>query len=206
MNFKIAITPALFLLLTSFSFAHAQVKQCLLDLSVTKYQKNEDAPEIPISGASATATNIVTKKVTKAVLFEGMPRFAKLREGIYNLTVTKAGYARTFKRVKFDCSGLVEDGSVSEDIFLWEGSPEQTMRMRSVVITLSPKEKSPTAPPKDETSKPVSQASQPISESPKTSLQIEFSKSISQIPKSISGGVLNGKSRILVRPEYPLVP
>jgi len=168
MNFKISIALWLFLVLTSFSLTHAQVKQCPLNLSVTKYQKNEDAPETPISSASATATNIVTKKVTKAILFEGMPRFTKLREGRYDLTVTKVGYARTFKRVKIDCSGLAEDGSVSEDISLWVGSPEQTMRMRSVIITLSPKEKSPTTPPQDETSKPVSPVVKPASELPNT--------------------------------------
>ncbi len=180
MNFKISITLWLFLVLTIFSFAHAQVNECPLDLSITQYQKNAEAADIPISDANATATNIATKKVTKAVLFKGMPRFPKLREGNYNLSVAKAGYARTFKRIKIDCSELAEDGSLSEDIFLWEGSPEQTMRMRSVVITLSSKDKPPIA-----------------------SSVVETPKSVSQNPKSISGGVLNGKARILVKPEYP---
>jgi len=180
MNLKISIALWLFLILTSFSFAFAQVKQCPLDLSVTQYQKNAEAADIPISGANATASNIVTKKVTKAVLFEGMPRFPKLTEGKYDLTVTKAGYARTFKRIKIDCSELAEDGSLSEDIFLWKGSSQQTMRMRNISIALRSKDNVPII--------------SSVGETP---------KSVSQNPKSISGGVLNGKAKILVKPEYP---
>jgi len=202
MNFKISIALWLFLVLTSFSFALAQVKQCPLNLSVTQYQKNAEANGIPISGANATAINIVTKKVTEAVLFEGMPRFPGLREGNYNLRVTKAGYARTFKRIKIDCSGLAEDGSLSDDIFLWEGSPEQTMRMRTVLIALSSKDKSPITSSEIKTSKPVSQVEKPIEQSAITPSPTE-SKAVSQTPKSISGGVLNKKAKILAAPEYP---
>ncbi len=168
------------MLLISLSFAQAQVKECPLNLSVTQYQKNAEADEIPISDANATAIDIATKKVMKAVLFEGMPRFPKLREGNYNLSVTKAGYARTLKRIKIDCRELAEDGSLSEDIFLWEGSMEQTMRMRSVNIALSSKDNSPI-----------------------TSSVVETPRSVSQNPKSISGGILNGKANLLVKPEYP---
>jgi TonB family protein len=191
MNFKISIGLSLFLVLASFSSAHAQVKQCPLDLSVTQYQKNAEAGQSPISDANATAFNIVTKKVTKAVLFEGMPRFPKLREGTYNLSVIKPGYARTLKRIKIDCSGLAEDGSVSEDVFLWKGSPEQTMKMRSVVITLSSKDKTPIA---SQVVKPTEVVNPSQNASP---------KAVSQTPKTISGGVLNGKATILVKPDYP---
>ena len=55
MNFKISVVPSLFLMLTSFSFAHAQVKQCPLDLSVTQYQKNAEAEAMPISDLEALA-------------------------------------------------------------------------------------------------------------------------------------------------------
>lgn len=180
MRFKISIALWSFLMLTSFSLVNAQVKQCPLDLSVTQYQKNAEAADRPISNAEATAINIATKKVTKAVLWEGMPRFPNLSEGSYNLSVTKVGYARTFKRIKIDCTGLAEDGSVSEDIFLWKGKPEQTMRMRSVSINLSSKDKSPIVSSEVETPNPVSPT-----------------------PKTISGGVLNGKAKVLVRPKYP---
>ena len=180
MNFKILNALWLFLMLASFSVAHAQVKQCPLDLSVTQYQEKADAGVMPISDAEATATNTITKKVTKAVLFEGMPRFANLPEGRYDLTVTKAGYARTLKRIKIDCRGLADDGSLSEDVFLWKGSPEQTMRMRNVSIALKSKDNVPIESSVVETPKPVSLGS-----------------------KSISGAVLNEKATKLVTPDYP---
>lgn len=168
------------LVLTSFSSAHAQSKQCPLDLSVTLYQKNEAAGEIPISDANATAFNIATKKTTKAGLFEGMPRFPKLLEGTYNLTVTKIGYARTLKRIKIACRGLAADGSMTENIFLWEGSADQTMKMRDVSIALSSKDSLPVP-----------------------SSEMQISQPIPPNLKSISGGVLNGKARILTLPIYP---
>lgn len=180
MNFKISIVSALYFVLASFSFANAQAKSCPLDLSVVQYQENADIDVKLISDASATATNIATKKITKASLFEGMPRFAKLREGRYNLRVTKAGYARTLKQVKIDCAGLDEDGSVSETVILWEGSAEETMKMRDVTLTVQAMEKPPT-----------------------TSPQFKSSESILQTPKLISAGVVNGKALLLVKPEYP---
>ncbi len=179
-HLKISIGLWSLLVLTSFSPAHAQSKQCPLDLSVTQYQKNEAAVEIPISDANATILNISTKKITKAVLLEGMPRFPKLLEGTYNLTVTKIGYARTLKRIKVDCRGLAADGSVTEDIFLWEGSSDQTMKMRDVSIALSSKDTLAIPSSKAQSSQPVSLGL-----------------------KTVSGGVLNGKARILVSPQYP---
>lgn len=161
----------------------AQVKECPLDLSVTLYQKNADAderPTKPISDAEATATNVATKKVSKAVLLEGMPRFLKLPEGTYDLSVTKAGYARTFKRVKVNCGGLSEDGSVSEDIWLWEGSAEQSMRMRNVSMKLTSKDNVPIP-----------------------SAEIRDSKTETRGIKRISAGVLNGKAKSLAKPPYP---
>ena len=181
MNFKISIALGLFLTLASFSSASAQVKECPLDLSVTLYQKNEDASEIPISNASATAANIATKKVAKADLFEGMPRFPKLTEGRYDLTVRKDGYARTFKRIKVDCSGLADDGTLSEDIWLWKGSAEQTMRMRNVSIALTSKDNVPIA----------------SSEVKNTKAKLPPQNSISD------GGILNGKAKVLAKPVYP---
>ena len=149
-------------------------------LSVTQYQKDDAAGEIPINDANATILNISTKKTTKAVLFEGMPRFPKLFEGIYNLTVTKTGYARTLKRIKIDCRGLAADGSVTEDVFLWEGSPDQTMKMRDVSIALSSKDNLTIPSSEAQTSQPVLLGL-----------------------KTVSGGVLNGKARILTLPPYP---
>lgn len=180
MNFQISIALWLFLMLSNFSFAHAQVKQCPLDLNVIEYQKNAGAVEIPISGANAAATDIVTKAVTKAVTFEGMPRFAKLREGSYNLSVTKDGYTRTLKRIKIDCAGLDKDGSVSEVVFLWKGNPKETMKMIGVTLGV-----------------------EGAGKSPKTSTPINSTNSESPTPKLISAGVINGKAKQLVKPEYP---
>ena len=180
MTFKIFIAQCLFSVAAGASFADAQVRQCPLDLSVTEYQKNAEAAEIPISGATATAFNTVTKKIVQASLLEGMPRFAALREGNYNLSVTKDGYTRTLKRIKINCAGLDKDGSVSEVIFLWKGNSQETMKMIGVTLGV-----------------------EGANESPKTSAEISSTNSKSQTPKSISAGVVNGKAKLLAKPEYP---
>ncbi len=82
MNIKFLIIFAAFFIFADSTFASAQTKSCPLDLNVIKYRPiDSDAPDIPVSGATAVATNIATKKITKAALLEAMPRFAKLREG-----------------------------------------------------------------------------------------------------------------------------
>jgi TonB family protein len=129
MNFTNTIGFLLLILIGGLSPTFAQIKFCPLDLSVIQFQENQTAGEIPIGNSIATATNLATKKTFKASLFEGMPRFAKLPEGKYDVTVTKVGFRRTVKPIEINCSGLDDDGSITEIIYLWKGSSKQLVKM-----------------------------------------------------------------------------
>lgn len=180
MNYKVLIISAVFLLAAGSSSVMAQTKSCPLDLNVIKYRPiDSEAPDIPISGATAAATYIATRKTTKAASFEGMPRFAGLREGKYTVSVTKKGYKRTVKQVTINCNGLDDDGSVNELIFLQKGSAKQTFNMPPTETAIetrvddsTPTETLYTAPP---TPKPIIGG----------------------------GGVVNGKAVNLIAPAYP---
>ena len=204
---KITIGLAMFFVVVSFAASiNAQTKSCPLDLNVLDYKEGTEAPEFPVENARATATNTTTKRVTRAALFEGMPRFAKLREGKYTITVTKAGYKRSIKQITIDCSGLDEDGSVTETIYLQKGSAKQTAKasinetrsydvVRKGVIFMKGETINSTSTPL-----PNTQANKPEEEPP-----MELTKpSPSLVPGHVpSGGVLNSKARNLVVPEYP---
>ena len=93
----------------------AQTKSCGLNLEVTEAIYAEP----PIQGATATATNLATKKSFKSSLFEGMPVFGEMPAGKYSLTVSKAGYKTLFKQINLDCSKIEsDDPSVTEYILL----------------------------------------------------------------------------------------
>lgn len=180
MNLKFLIIFAAFFAFVSLPSAKAQMKSCPLDLNVIKYRPiDSDAPDFPVSGATAVVTNTATKKLTRAVLLEGMPRFARLREGKYTVSVTKTGYKRTIKQITINCDGLDDDGSVDELIFLQKGSEKQTFNM-----------------PPTETA---------IETRVGDSIPTETFYTAPTTPKPIigGGGVVNGNAVNLVQPAYP---
>lgn len=180
MNIKFLIVFAAFFVFASSSFVAAQTKTCPLDLYVIKYRPiDSEAPDFPVSGATASVTSTATKRLTKASLLEGMPRFANLREGKYKLSVTKKGYKQTVKQITINCGGLDDDGSVQETVFLQKGSVKQTYQMPNEVI--SSEGKTVNAP-----------------------ARVGISNSIPQTFKgTISGGVINKNAANLVAPAYP---
>ncbi|HEY0429373.1 MAG TPA: energy transducer TonB [Pyrinomonadaceae bacterium] len=196
MKIKSSIGFLFLLVVTGAIPAFAQKRSCPLDLSVIKFQTKPDDAEIPVSGATATATNLRSKKLFRATLLEGMPRFAKLPEGKFTIAVTRAGYKRTTKEVDVNCKGLAEDGSNSEVIYLLKGSSGQTYKMSGIIIGNADAmpvrrdvktvlgDVNTNSPPVSNDSMPVQMTNRPI-------------------PKMVSGGVLNAKSTNLVKPEYP---
>lgn len=178
MKHKSLFVFAVFFIFASSSFVSAQMKSCPLDLNVLKYRPiDSEAPDIPISGATAVATNAATKRMTKAASFEGMPRFAELSEGRYTISVTKKGYKKTVKQVTIDCGGLDSDGSVSEIIFLQKGSAKQTYEMPNRVIG---------------------------SESKPSNEPVGTTDAVPQVYTAVSdGAVINDEATNLVKPSYP---
>jgi hypothetical protein len=94
--------------------AEAQAKTCGLNLEVTE----KIYAEPPIQGATATAVNLKTKKIFKAVLFEGMPVFGDLAAGKYTVTVSKKGYQTLVRQITLDCSNLEDDDQSKTEYFL----------------------------------------------------------------------------------------
>lgn len=180
MNVKCLIIFAAFIVFADSSFVAAQAKSCPLDLNVIKYRPiDSEAPDFPVSGATASVTSTATKRLTKASLLEGMPRFGNLREGKYKLSVTKKGYKQTVKQITINCGGLDDDGSVQETVFLQKGSVKQTYQMPNEVIGSEAKTVNPPA-------------------------RVGTSNSIPQTFKgAISGGVVNKVAANLITPAYP---
>jgi hypothetical protein len=98
-----------------FTAAQAQAKSCNLNIEVQ--ETNADGP--PVEHASATATNVKTRRRFRAVAFEGMPVFGRLPAGRYSVTVSKRGYATAVKEVNLTCANLEpDDPSETEHVFL----------------------------------------------------------------------------------------
>lgn len=118
MTKKFAIAVA-FVFLAGAITANAQLKRCGLDIYVTE----NDANGLPVQNTTATAVKVGSKKVIKAAFAEAMPVFENLAEGIYKLTLKKAGYKTTVKTVEIDCSEVEDDDpSISDSVFLQKGN------------------------------------------------------------------------------------
>lgn len=119
---KLKIVLMTVLLLAFSAVEQAQAKACGLNLSVTEAQAGGD----PVQNVVATATNLATKRVSTARLFEAMPAFDNLREGKYQIRVKKAGYQTTVRQIKLACGPLAaDDPSVTASVFLQKGSGNQ---------------------------------------------------------------------------------
>ena len=179
--------------------AFGQNRSCPLDLSVIQYQSKQDANENPVSGATATATNLRSKKVFKATLLEGMPRFAELPEGAFTIVVTKAGYKRTTKEMTLDCQFIEDDGSVIEIISLQKGSSKLTYRMPRE-SKIPPRRLEVQTVVGDSSSGSVTSDGLPTTSDQVPAVRTSGNNSV----KTVSGGVVNTKATNLVRPTYPM--
>ncbi len=186
------------LLLSAFLFAFlwaatvsAQTGSCSMSLEVSQNQS-----ETKINGAAAIATNKETNKSYKSVLRKGMPYFAKLPSGDYRLTVSKVGYKRSIDDFGLDCS---EKGREPWAIELYKGSSRQVVRLYPVLRS-SPLTGAEANYYVEGDKKTGGSEQPPVVGRPESATQ---NNGASNVPKTISGGVVNGKATNLVKPAYP---
>lgn len=198
------------LLLSCFLFAFlfaatalAQTNSCVVKMNVTS---NESGAKV--TGAAATALNTKTKRVYRSVLRNGMPYFAKLSEGDYRITVSKIGYKLSIDDFYVDCSEINVDYDALS-IELYKGSSKQVVRLYNRTLLSTTPLRRAEADQYTEGTKNVSSSRSEavISSNNQASASGESGSSTSRqdnnTPKTISGGVINGKATNLVKPEYP---
>lgn len=98
----------------------AQAKTCDLKLKVTQ---NDGKDKVEDTEAVTFVLRGIVKN--KAKLVDGMPYFADLKEGVYSLAVSKKDYKTTIKRIRLECSMPADKKFVSQDVWMWSGSPKE---------------------------------------------------------------------------------
>ena len=181
----------------------AQTETCALKIDVTR-----NSSEAKITGATAAAVNSETKRSYRSTLRGGMPYFADLPAGEYRITVTKAGYMRSADDFIVSCAESEE----SFGIELFRGSSAKIVRLYNRVQLKAP-------PLTRDSSRYVigdinrSEPNDGASANTGTGAREDVVEPIPLptpkpapkpvIPKTISGGVVNGKATNLVKPAYP---
>jgi TonB family protein len=143
--------------------------------------------EVVLKGVFATAVSRKTSRIHQSAFRQGLPYFANLPEGEYRLTVRKVGFKQTIDSVSLACDEA-ENGVVTTYVSLWPGPSNQ-----SVDLAANPVKEMRL----DRMTKLSSNDDHPHHVAP-------VDPSVPRpMPKTVSGGVLNGKAIYLVKPEYP---
>jgi len=171
------------LVMTGGTGVFAQDKSCGLKIAASGFED-----ETPISGATAVAVNTESKKVYKSVLSKGMPFFASLREGSYEITVSKTGYKKSIDEYVVACAGT-ENEVLTTSMPMWQGSSTETVAVSDYVQTGKPMGRYRPAETND---------SEVLKAPPLTS--------VGKIETSENGDntrIVNGIAVNLVKPAYP---
>lgn len=163
--------------------ASAQARTCSLILNVAT-DKNHELQ--PVSGARAIAVG--NRRTIPAFLVAGQPRFSNLRAGHYQIAVTKSGFKRAIQPLDLTCERT--GGIGKANIEMQPGNFRRSVVAKSTTID---------APIRGVTTVIGSSGSEPGSVK---SGEEKYTPPLT-IPKSISGGVVNGKALFLPQPAYP---
>lgn len=127
----------MFLLLLANIICFAQVKTCNLRLHVFEYiedNKTEYASLLRmnqtnvITDAKAVAVNTLAKETFNSNLSSSKPYFYKVKEGKYEVTVSKNGYRKTMDLISLDCSITDRDNKYCESILLHRGDEKEVIK------------------------------------------------------------------------------
>lgn len=171
--------------------AHAQ--KCGLQVGVwesfpeekTSIDGSLEERKVEVAGFTAMAVNQKTKRVYENASPAGRIYFEALPDGVYEITVRKAGYKTTIQTHNFSCVPA-NDGVKFLNILVSRGTPNQ--------VVARPQTNMP--PPRDSNRYTVL-----------GDRDLETRKSANSPPatrKIISGGVLNEKAIVLPEPSYPM--
>lgn len=124
----------------SISSALAQTNSCGLKLNVYNYQENPAILPEPIKGVTASLQNIKSHSKIKNTLHNEMPYFVNVEKGTYQATISMKGYKVTTKEIELTCEFANEQNFVSENMFLWKGSSNETVKMFGTSFTIGSKD------------------------------------------------------------------
>lgn len=184
---------AVFMTLASVMLSPAQAPSATCGLLIEA--SPEDSSKA-IKGVTATVISRETSRIYRSTFRQGRPYIANLPEGRYKLTLKKVGYKQTIDNVTVSCDEA-EDGVFTAYTNMWRGASTETVEVPSLPVKEMRLERITKLGSTDGAGRGVvvdrvdSQGSLSSSPSPGGS------------PKSISGGVLNGKATSLPKPEYP---
>ena len=184
--FNLMFSAVLFAVLFAATVS-AQTNSCAVKMDVTL-----SSSEAKITGAAATAVSKQTNRIYKSVLKGGMPNFAKLPNGNYRVTVSKIGFKRSADDFRLDCSEAAGD---PWSIELFKGSSRQIVNLYSRTLKAPPLRRSEAAFYNEGR---VNEGSSTTDSVKPNQYQVARGD-----PRTINGGVINGKATNLVKPEYP---
>ena len=133
-----------------------------------------------IKGATATAVSRKTSRLYRSSFRQGSPYFVDLPEGEYVVTVKRTGYKQTVDSIDHSCDEA-ENGVALTWVSMWKGPSTQKVNVserREVFTVMGDADVS-------------------------NSASVQQKPSTSTVPKTLSGGILNGKATDLPLPEYP---
>lgn len=178
-----------FVFLSAVSSNYAQSEQCPLYLIVS-YKGS-----VLNTNIEATAIMSKTKESVIAELYNDIFRFNSLSEGLYKISVTKVGYKKTNQIFTHKCP---TNENIMLGIPLYKGSSKQVVLIKEKNAQIV-QDMTPDVPvPIDTTMDVYSNQDLPL---PPSTSQDQTPKK--PAPKSVSGGVLNGKAISLPKPVYP---
>ena len=176
----------------------AQNNFCAIKMDVTRNNS-----ETKISGAAATALNTKTKRIYKSVLKGGMPYFVKLPNGDYRVTVSKTGFKRSIDDYNLNCS---ENNNEAWSIELYKGISTQIVKLytrKSPLIAAPIKKSEANLYAVGSVNKGIVDPNKTYTLGSTNEANTNQYSSDANGSKTISGGIVNGKSVNLVKPPYP---
>ena len=138
----------------------------------------------PLTTFTATATNLASKRVYDCVLSSGHVRFEDIPEGMYKLTVRSASFKTSEQIHSLNCA-YTENGIDPVDVLMERGSPSEVVSRKTIVVTTT----------RNPDKLTVAGDGDRQTQAPPPSRK--------GVPKIVSGGVLNGKAKVLPKPVYP---
>ncbi len=153
-----------------------------------------ESPHIALKNVSSYAVNKKTKVKYQSVPKDGFRFFGEIPEGRYSIYLSKPSYKTTVQRVNFSCSD--NNLPVIFRIKMWKGSSRQFVTSSKIIEPIKVKEMRLDRITKLGDSDTGARVIQPGESYTSTPCKSPF-------PRTVSGGVLNGKALSLPKPDYP---
>ena len=148
-------------------------------------QASEPTTRWPLKNFTATAMDLSSRRVYKGTSSAGRVRFENIPEGRYRLTVRSASFKTSEEAHSFNCA-YAENGIDLVDVLMERGRPSQIVSRKSNILTND----------RDANVLTIAGSGDPPDQPPPPPAH-------GAVPKTISGGILNGKAKSLPQPPFP---